>query len=192
MKYYIEITLLPGVDIGLYFLWEKLFHQIHIGLVNLSEGKITVPIGLSIPEYSEKSCHLGTKLRLFSPDEGRLETLNPGKLLSGYLDYVHLTRIREVTENIQAYAVYKRQQPKSSVERLARRKAKREGILEEEALERLKQFQEQRVKTPYINMKSISSGHRFKLFIQKQKRPSLINEGFSCYGLSNKSTVPEF
>lgn len=192
MKYYIEITLLPGVDIGLYFLWEKVFQQIHFGLVNMGNDNHTVPVGLSIPEYNDEKYHLGTKLRLFAQNEENLEKLNTRRLLSGYLDYVHLTRIRTVPEKVETYACYKRQQPKSNIERLARRKARREGLPVQEALSQISAFQEKRVKTPYVNAKSISTGHRFKLFIQKQKSSSLINEGFSCYGLSPKSTVPEF
>jgi len=192
MNFYIEITLLPGVDVGLYFLWEKVFQQIHKGLVSIKGTEEKGPVGLSFPEYDTKRNQLGAKVRLFAYDEKTLDELNSKRLLSGYLDYVHLTRSRSVPNSILSYACYKRHQPKSSIERLARRKAKREGRSEEEALKLLQPFQEQRVRTPYINMCSISSKHRFRLFIYKQKFQSPVNGGFSCYGLSGNSTVPEF
>lgn len=192
MNFYIEITLLPGVDIGLYFLWEKVFQQIHKGLVNMKGSDNKVPVGLSFPEYVAERNQLGAKVRLFAKEKKILDELNPKKLLSSYLDYVHLTRSRSVPDDVSSYARYYRQQPKSSVERIARRKARREGISKNEALKLLHPFKEQRVKTPYINMHSISSEHRFRLFIHKQESQSPVNEKFSCYGLSANSTVPEF
>jgi CRISPR-associated endonuclease Csy4 len=192
MNFYIEITLLPGVDVGLYFLWEKVFQQIHKGLVRMKDSNGKFHVGLSFPEYDSKKYQLGAKVRLFAYDEKILDELNLKKLLSGYLDYVHLTRSRSVPNSILSYAKYKRQQPKSSIERLARRKAKREAIPEEKALKFLQPFQEQRVETPYINMRSISSGHRFRLFVHKQESQFSVNGEFSCYGLSGNSTVPEF
>lgn len=192
MNYYVEATLLPGVDVGLYFLWEKVFQQIHKGLVKMKDPNGKVPVGLSFPEYSAEKCQLGSKVRLFASDKTTLDKLNPKNLLSDYLDYVHLTQERIVPDGVDSYANYKRQQPKTSVERLARRKARREGISKDSALELLKPFQEKRVATPYINMHSKSSRHRFKLFILKHESRSPVDEGFSCYGLSGSSTVPEF
>jgi CRISPR-associated endonuclease Csy4 len=97
-----------------------------------------------------------------------------------------------VPEKVLSYAGYARQQPKSSAIRLARRKAKREGIEFEQALQILDGYEEQRVKTPFINMFSQRSKQRFRLFVLRRKAEELINDGFSCYGLSSKSTVPEF
>ena len=192
MDVYIEITLLPGADVGLYFLWEKVFRQIHKGLTFIKDSKGKVPVGLSFPEYDDEQCSLGKKLRIFADEKKILTELNPERLLSGYQDYVHLTRQRPVPDRKLSYACYKRQQPKSSMERLARRKAKRQGISMAQALDLLQSFKEQRTDIPYINMSSTSSGNRFKLFILRQEVQSPVNNGFSCYGLSTDSTVPEF
>lgn len=192
MNVYIEITLLPSADIGLYFLWEKVFQQIHLGLVEMQTSNGKVPIGISFPEYSTEKNQLGSKLRLFAEDETVLEALNAPKCLKRFTDYVHLPRIRQVPDKISTYGYYKRLQPKSSKERLARRKAKREGIEVTQALKILEGYNEQHVKNPFINMNSQSSEQRFKLFILKQEATDFINEGFSTYGLSQSSTVPEF
>jgi len=192
MKYYVEITLLPSVDIGLFFLWEKVFQKIHIELVKIKSLNGKVAIGISFPEYDTENNRLGGKLRLFATNEATLEKMEVHECLKGFTDYVHLTRVRPVPDNVSKYACYKRQQPKSSNERLARRKSKREGITPEQALKILERYPEQRVKTPFINMGSQSSKQRFKLFVLKQDSGQLVNDGFTCYGLSSKSTVPDF
>ena len=192
MKYYIEITVLPSADIGHHFLWEKVFQQVHLGLVEMKTSNGTVPIGISLPEYNTERHELGSKLRLFAADSLLLETLNASKWLERFMDYVHLTRIRPVPDHISAYACYSRQQPKSSKERLARRKAKREGIELEQALKLLEGYQEQQLKNPFIIMTSQSSARRFYLFILKEEAERPINQGFNSYGLSRSSTVPEF
>ena len=49
-----------------------------------------------------------------------LEKLDLKKWLDRLTDYVHITSIREVPENIKGYAIYKRKQVKTNAERLAR------------------------------------------------------------------------
>ena len=46
MKHYIEITLLPDAEVGLGFIWQKMYQQIHLALVEVKDanenGKGTV------------------------------------------------------------------------------------------------------------------------------------------------------
>lgn len=193
MKAFQNITILPTPDIGHYFLWEKIFQHLHLALVELQSQEGKSSIGLAFPDYKASDYKLGNRLRLFGPDENELNKLAAKKWLHGLSDYVHITGIRSVPEQVTQYAIYKRQQPKSSLERLARRKAKREGITLEASLNALKGFEEQHVKTPFIQMNSQSSQKRFRLFIDKE----IVDEPnvglFSTYGLSlNQSTVPDF
>ena len=44
MKNYIEMTLLPDADITLNFLWEKLYQQLHLALVEIQDSDKTVPV----------------------------------------------------------------------------------------------------------------------------------------------------
>ena len=192
MNYYIEITLIPSADIEIHFIMEKAFQQIHLGLVKMQNPAGKVPIGISFPEYDSEKNRLGSKIRLFAIKEPILEKLDAPKCLGSLTDYVHVTGIRMVPEKVSSYAGYARQQPKSSNIRMARRKAKREGIKFEQALQILDGYEEQRVKTPFINIISQSSKQRFRLFVLRRDAAELINDGFSCYGLSSKSTVPEF
>ena len=192
MKHYMEITALPCPDVGVHFILEKVFRQIHLALVKLKKPNGSVPVGISFPEYDGAKNRLGTKIRLFAAREEELAALNMVEHMSGFRDYVHVTGIRRVPEKALSYASYARSQPKSSNLRLARRKAARGGIALEKAVQLLSQYEEARVDTPFINIMSDSTGRRFRLFILKQEKDGFMNEGFNSYGLSSKSSLPEF
>lgn len=200
MKFYIEITLRPSGDIGINFLWTKLYQQIHLALVDMNDGKSDVPIGAAFPQYDVEKNRLGSKLRLFAKSESELVKMDIKKWLNRLLDYVHITQIREVPNNVKSYSVYKRQQPNRSsakLERLIKRRAKREGMTIEEARSSIiANFTNsdgvRLLKAPFIEMKSISSESRFRLFIIMEKASNYLEGNFSSYGLSDKSTVPDF
>ncbi len=194
MKYYIEITLLPSVEIGINVLWEKVFKQLHLGFVEIKNANNKVPIGISFPEYNVGMKRFGQKLRLFAHSEAILKEFNVSKLLRYLDDYVHLKRIRSVPETT-AYAVYHRHQAKKMKSKfnLAKRKVKRKGLDFPQALQDYDGYREERIDTPYINIKSQSTGEYFRLFILKKlSDKNSDKKEFSCYGLDSKSTVPEF
>jgi len=114
MNYYLDITLLPDADIGLHFLWEKVYQQIHLGLVEIQDADGNVPIGVAFPCYDEQKLQLGNKLRLLAESENLLERFNAPQWLSRLSDYMHLTSIRNVPNRSQTHASYHRIQPKSS------------------------------------------------------------------------------
>jgi CRISPR-associated endonuclease Csy4 len=213
MKFYLEITLLPNPEVGINFLWSKVFQQIHLGLVEIQDDQGRVPMGVSFPEYltGQKYSVLGSKCRLFANDDATLARFDAGKWLTRLSDYVHCTSIRPVPENILGYATYQRQQPKTSKERLARRYAKRHSLSVAEALQttidltdkatpnagykmqfRYCDMPPKAIGTPFIRLKSLSSEQTFCLWIKKTLVAEASEEGFSRYGLSPKATVPEF
>jgi len=192
MKYYIELTLLPSVDIPLYFLWEKVYGQVHLALVEMQDSEGKVAIGAAFPGYDAKQFQLGNKLRLFARATQELEKLDIGKWLSRLMDYVHISSIREVPGQVQGYAGYKRVQPKSNNARMARRKAKREGISIEQAMQALSGRKEQLSKAPFVHIKSLSSENRYRLIIASVDAERSCAGKFSTYGLSSTSTVPMF
>jgi len=61
-----------------------------------------------------------------------------------------------------------------------------------QALSHFENFEEQRSNLPYINMTSQTNGQRFRLFIEKQAMEQTQTGLYSCYGLSNTTTVPLF
>ena len=204
MKSYLEITLLPNPEVGVNFLWSKVFQQIHLGLVEIQDDQGQAPIGLSFPEYviGEKYSVLGSKLRLFANDEAGLKQFDAVKWLARLSDYVHCTSIRPVPEKIVGYAIYQREQPKTNPERLARRYARRLAEREkraevdadyETALTRCSKRHRQTINSPFIRLKSLSSDNNFCIWVKKVPVAAQSSTThFSTYGLSSISTVPEF
>ncbi|NAR74096.1 MULTISPECIES: type I-F CRISPR-associated endoribonuclease Cas6/Csy4 [Acinetobacter] len=204
MKFYQEITLIDQAEISPYFIWSKLYTQVHIALAEIKDDSDKVGIGASFPQYifeekvenQKARINLGNKLRLFAESEADLKKLDIRKWLERLEDYVHITSIREVPSDIKGYAIYKRKQVKTNAQRLARHRIKRGDIGFDEALARYSNV----VTTtnfPYIEMKSLStsdqqSEKRFKLFIEKQPAEKTKTQVFSTYGLSSVSSVPEF
>ncbi|AUX84659.1 type I-F CRISPR-associated endoribonuclease Cas6/Csy4 [Acinetobacter sp. ACNIH2] len=197
MKYYQEITLIDQAEISLYFIWSKLYTQLHIALAEIKDTNNKVDLGVSFPQYlfekndKNSKVNLGKKLRLFAQNEADLKKLDLKKWLDRLTDYVHITSIREVPENIKGYAIYKRKQVKTNAERLARHRVKRGDIGFDEALARYSNV----VTTtdlPFIQMKSLTSDQVFKLFIEKKNAEQSESQVFSTYGLSSESSVPEF
>ncbi|QOW53199.1 MULTISPECIES: type I-F CRISPR-associated endoribonuclease Cas6/Csy4 [Acinetobacter] len=204
MNFYQEITLIDQAEISPYFIWSKLYTQLHIALVELKDDSDKVNIGVSFPQYifEEKTedrkakINLGRKLRLFAESEADLKSLDIRKWCERLEDYVHLTSIREVPSEIKGYAIYKRKQVKTNAQRLARHRVKRGDIGFDEALARYSNVVTT-TNLPYIEMKSLStsdqqSEKRFKLFIEKQSAEQSETQVFSTYGLSLVSSVPEF
>ena len=192
MNFYQEISLLPNADIGLYFLWKKVYQQIHLALVENKCADNASTIGIAFPEYNVDKHYFGTKLRLFAEDEQSLEQMQCNHWLSRLSDYVHLSRIKPVPEKLAGYACFKHIKFKGCKEKLARRRAKRKGETLQQALAHFEDFEEQRSNLPYINMSSETNGQRFRLFIEKQAMEHPQTGLYSCYGLSNTTTVPLF
>lgn len=213
MKHYIELTLLPNPNIKAFTLWSKTYQQLHLALVEIQDENRRVPIGLSFPEYlmGEKFGVLGGKLRVFSADEAGLVRLDIGKWLNRLSDYVHHTGIRPVPEKLNGYATYRRLQPKTGKERLARRYAKRHRLDFETALNKPVEMSvkaeqggsgkallcygdlpQTQINAPFIRLKSLSSDQPFYLWIEKTVVDQPVAGNFNSYGLSPLTTVPEF
>ena len=192
MKYFIELTLLPNLEIPLHFIWQKLYQQIHLALAENKNEENVSRVGVSFPEYHAGEFLLGTKLRLFAEDEQSLRDMNCEKWLSRLRDYVHVKPIAAVPEKIISHACFRHVKMKGSKEKLARRRAKRKGETLQQALAHFADYVEPRSKLPFINMASQTNGQHFRLFIEKQAMVQPQAGSFSCYGLSNTTTVPLF
>lgn len=128
MNYYQELRLLPDEGANLGFLWQKVFQQLHIALVehgvktssvdknneleNSSQGNKSQKsnrrseIGISIPGYTaggapEQGFPLGDKIRLFANSQQVIEELNLSKWLLRYEDYVQIKTIKPVPKDVE-------------------------------------------------------------------------------------------
>ncbi len=192
MESYLELTLIPDLETPLYYLWEKVFQQIHIALADHKNDDGSSSVGVSFPEYDAGAYLLGTKLRLFAHSSEELEKLQCERWLQRLQDYLHISNIRDVPDHVDGYACFRQLKPKGSLEKQARRRAKRKGETLQQALAHFENYQEERSKLPYIHMTSLSNGHRFRLFIDKLIVESSHTGTFNCYGLSRQATVPLF
>lgn len=211
MKYYQELTILPCAEVPAYFIWSKVYQQLHLGFASHQDEHGHVPIGISFPDYQELStgknncrkplsaeksndlptCAFGHRLRLFAMEESSLQEFAVRDRLARLADYVHITSIRPIPSVLKGYANYRRFHQKSSAEQKARRYAKRHNISYEEALA-LFPAREFDKNVPYIQLKSLTNKNPFRLFIKKDFREKNIENAFGSYGLSDISTVPEF
>ena len=191
MQVYKDITLLPGDDIGHHFLWEKVFCQVHLALVENKDAEGRSRFGITFPEFDAENNRLGHKLRIFAPNHAALEMLNLPKWLATLSDYLHATSIRNVPVDVKRVVSYRRIQTKSSLERLARRTAKRRNTTYEEALATYSNAQPEWTRNPFLWTNSLSSGKRFKLFIAEEVKdaPEEIGAEFTLYGFGQAGKI---
>lgn len=183
---------MPDAEANLGFIWQKAYQQIHVALVENKTVSGNSNIAVSLPKYGDKAFPLGDKLRLISEMEDKLQKLDIGKWLDRLTDYAHVTSIKEVPQSVTEFVCFSRKQFNTNIERLARRRVKRKGGSFEESLKHYADFQDKETTLPFINVNSLHSGEKFRLFIEQSKEQKPVEGEFSCYGLSKTATVPWF
>lgn len=210
MKYFQDITLLPDGDIALGFLWQKIYQQVHIALVEQKVDDRHSAIAVSFPGYGSKGFPLGNKLRVLAGEKSQLEKLNLAGFLARFEDYTHLKSIQPVPEGATQVA-FVRQQVKGQarIEKDMQSKAelwaKKSGKPLEECLQELaKTKPKAQCKLPFIRMYSQQTkaanpeqATPFPLFIQRIEAAEAKAGLFNCYGLSavggsEAATIPDF
>ena len=198
VKYYQEVTLLPGFEIPLYFVWSNVYRQLHLAFVDCKDENGSVPYGVSFPQYQQekKQSNLGEKVRVFAASKEALEQLDIKKWLQRLSDYVHVTGIREVPDKIIGYSVYRRVHQNNSSEQKARRFLKRHATETASYEEIVSKFIRSPAKwiqnIPYIKQKSLTNSSSFRLYVEKKECAREALGNFGTYGLSETTTVPEF
>lgn len=217
MNYYLDITLLPDADVNLGFLWQKVYQQVHIALVDNKVAENQSAIAVSFPRYStEKSSGhafpLGNQLRLLAKEESQLTKLNIARWLNRLEDYVHIKSIKPVPESV-TYIAYVRQQVKGEarIEKdmlsKAQRWAEKSGQPLDACLTELEKTKPKADNSlPFIWLESQETKQRntrdsrkFPLFIKRVELEEQQVGAFNCYGLSvnnnNKEklvSIPQF
>ncbi|OOS24021.1 type I-F CRISPR-associated endoribonuclease Cas6/Csy4 [Moraxella porci DSM 25326] len=197
MQFYQEITLLPDVEISPYFLWTKVYTQLHLAFVEQQDDDGKIAYGVAFPQYrlnaDKQIGFLGFKLRIFAQTEQALQALNLAKWLERLTDYVHMTSIRPVPQDkVTGFSQYYRVIPKMPLDERISHQAARHGVSREAAAEHLKGYQTQATIEPFIRMPSQSTRHDFALHIGKKPTDGLGDGKFGTYGLSRSAGVPEF
>ncbi len=184
MNYYIDIRVLPSSEFSDCILMNELFSRLHKVLVEFGNGEV----GVSFPKVNKT---LGDLLRL----HGRqpvLQQLMATPWIGGLKDYIAVSGVNPIPENVSHRAV-KRIQSKSSAERLIRRSVRKGWLTDEEAALKISDKSEKKLSLPYIRMKSHSTGQSFLLFVEHGPiLSSPITGAFTAYGLSAHATIPWF
>lgn len=190
MKFYQEITLIPDDEIAPYFLWSKVYTQIHIALAHAKNEYQLTGFGVSFPQYrfDKKGATLGLKLRVFAETEEELGQLNLANWLERLSDYLHLKSVQAVPKNCR-YAIFKRHHAKN-LQKVAQNFAEFKGIDFQAALKHCETHKAQPKNYPFIELKSETTGQNFRLSIAKETASTSASGEFSSYGLG--SVVPEF
>ncbi|WP_028115398.1 type I-F CRISPR-associated endoribonuclease Cas6/Csy4 [Ferrimonas senticii] len=204
MNVYQEITLLPDADISLGFLWQNVFQQVHIALVENKVGPNESAVAVGFPDYRNAQFPLGKRLRLFANDKQILEKLNINQWLNRLEDYVHIKGIKAVPDEV-SYVSFVRKQVKSAerVERDMAQKAalwaKKSGKPLTECLAELEKSKPRgHSELPFIYLHSQQTKQRspeksskFPLFIDLHPRGEQTQGHFDCYGLSKKTSTQQ-
>ena len=212
MKYYLDITLLPEADITLGFIWQKVYQQVHIALVDNKVAGNESAIAVSFPCYGEHAFPLGNQLRLLANDQSQLTDLNIAKWLNRFEDYVHIKSIKAVPANV-THAAFIRQHVKGEarIEKdmlsKAKRWAEKSGQPFDECLKSLEKSKPKANNNlPFIWLESqetkqrdVASSRKFPLFIKKIEVTEQQAGTFNCYGLSTNrndkeklASIPQF
>tara|TARA_R110002124_G_scaffold143446_2_gene308190 strand:+ start:111 stop:710 length:600 start_codon:yes stop_codon:yes gene_type:complete len=199
MNYYLDITLLPGDDIGVHFLWSKVMMQVHLALVEIQDSNKQVPVAVSFPHYRESAnnatAFIGNKLRLFSENKTDLERLNIQKWLNRLDDYVHIKNITEVPANIGSFESFSRRQKSGSPDKHIRRRMKRHNETLEQASKHFSDYKmaDEDKALPFIKMKSLTSNDEFNMSIARKVTEQSSNPVmFNTYGFNRKAPLPKF
>lgn len=184
MDHYLEIRVLPDPEFSEEMLLAALVAKLHRALGQRGKGDI----GASFPAHGIKP---GAILRLHG-DLQALQELESSVWRKGLGDYCQFTEIKPVPE-VSTWRCVSRVQVKSSAQRLMRRSVKKGWVTEEEAQQRILTMEEARTDLPWLNLRSLSTGQSFRLFIRHgELLPAPVDGAFSTYGLSATATIPWF
>ncbi len=212
MNYYQDITLIPDPDIALGFLWQKVFQQVHIALVDNKVAPQHSAIAVAFPDYGCSGFPLGEKLRLFASEKNMLEKLNITEWLNRFADYVHIKSIQPVPEKtIPVCFIRQHVKGEARIEKDMHRKASLWSQKTGKPLhECLSQLAKSKPTTdsdlPFIWLESQRTKqiadkgcYKFPLFIRKLEMQTSRSGLMNCYGLnhmhadqSEMVTVPHF
>lgn len=199
LTHYQEITIIPDPEIAPYFIWSKLFTQLHIGLADVKNKHDVDGIGVSFPDYhyddkKEQSSKLGLKLRVFAPNQKDLETLNLNDWLSRLTDYVHIKGIKDVpADKITGHVSVQRYRFKPIAVQ-AQTLANKLQVSYEEAMT-IVDKRKPEMALPFIQMRSQTNNSNYRLKVLQLPCDNPKAGSFNVYGINGRSdtvTVPQW
>lgn len=186
--HYIDLQLRPNPEVAPHQLMSGLYVCLHRVLAQLGGQSI----GVSFPAHDERKPCLGVHMRLHG-SLNDLQALMGTTWLRGIEDHLRVGSVSQTPAGA-AHRQVTRAQAKSNAERLRRRAMKRHGLDADEAVQRIPDSAEERLKLPFVTLGSRSTGQpSFPLFIRHGPLLGEPLEGiFNSYALSLGGTVPWF
>lgn len=192
MDHHVNLFIRPDPEFPAHVLMSALMAKLHRGLDEASG--ICGAIGVSFPAHSagrRGPPTLGNRLRLHGMASS-LEQLMCSNWLTGMRDHAEADSIAAAPPDAP-HRLVRRVQAQSSPDRLRRRLARRHGLDEAEARERIPDGVAQTLDLPFVQVRSSSTGQTFLLFIAHGPLLEAPVAGrFSAYGLSLGASVPWF
>ena len=183
MKYFIDITIKPDVEMRENVLLNKVYTKFHKVLCDLKCNAI----GVSFPEYR---IMLGRVIRLHG-DQSMLNDLQGLDWISGLASYCHFSDIKEVPITAK-FRVISRKQANMTEAKL-RRLIKRNSISSEQIKAYKAKMFTQGLDNAFLELESGSNGYLHRRYLQFG---DLLNEPvlgeFDQFGLSKTATIPWF
>lgn len=187
MDHYIDIRVLPDPEFQETILLNALYAKLHRALYDVGQGEI----GISFPRLLASNRTLGDLLRLHGTADA-LARLMAHDWLKGLREYTRASAPAPVPAHAQHRAPTRRQF-KSNPERLLRRSLNKGWINQAQMQERLAQTSPRHTNAPFLQVKSRSNGHEFRLFVVPGSvQQQAVAGKFNHYGLSDQATVPWF
>lgn len=187
MDHFVDIDVRPDPEFPPHQLMGALYAKLHRALV----GQCSADIGVSFPEVDSKRSDLGKRLRLHG-ERAALSALMASSWLTGMRDHVSLSEPAPVPGTAK-HCMVRRVQVKSNPERLRRRLIRRHSLDAQEARERIPDHAARLVKLPFLQLRSSSTGHSFRLFVDHgPPQPHAVAGEFNTFGLSQTATIPWF
>ncbi len=187
VEYFVDIELRPNPEIAGHQLLAALYTKLH----NALSARTGSGIAVCFPDYRTSPLSLGSRLRLLG-NEPALKTLMSPDSLGGLRDHVNVSAASKVPTNATHRAL-RRVQAKSNPERLRRRVMSRHGLDQTQARERIPDTAAEMLHLPFLQLRSGSTGHTFRLFLSlSAAQPKAITGDFNAYGFSQTATIPWF
>lgn len=188
MDHYVEIRLQPDPEFPVHQLMNALFAKLHRTLVE--QG--STDIGVSFPAAGSQAKGMGDRMRLHGP-EPALHCCMTQDWLKGMHDHAHCSDLLSVPDGCSQQTVRRVQAlGGSDLRRLRKRLMARTNCSAEEAARQVPDAAAERLKLPFLTMRSASTGQTFRVFVQQAAAGQQQDGAFNTYGFSRTATLPHF
>lgn len=184
MDYYLDIKVLPDLEITAPALLNNLFAKFHRAMAQMCKGQVAV----SFPKHDRV---LGDVLRIHG-SKVTIESLMTEPWLKGLRDYTQVGDVLPVPSQLIGYRTVSRVQKKSP-QNLRKRSVAKGWLTEEEALYKIPDNKQPQFDLPYLQLQSLSNKNVLRIYVKHGDIAQQVVSGeYSSYGFSSQATIPWF